>query len=79
MGRWTRQELEEAFARQRAADREELERAFARERASWTERDAEAQTVLSRLRAELTAYYRPHNEALRQRLGLRLDWPDRVA
>ncbi|MBX7267900.1 sulfotransferase domain-containing protein [Micromonospora sp. Llam7] len=31
------------------------------------------------LRAELTEYYRPHNEALRQRLGLRLDWPDRVA
>ncbi|WP_341721215.1 sulfotransferase domain-containing protein [Micromonospora sp. FIMYZ51] len=29
-------------------------------------------------RAELTGYYRPHNEALRQRLGLALDWPDRV-
>ncbi|MDG4769396.1 sulfotransferase domain-containing protein [Solwaraspora sp. WMMD792] len=26
------------------------------------------------LRAELTAYYQPHNEALAQRLGLRLDW-----
>ncbi|WJK40293.1 sulfotransferase domain-containing protein [Solwaraspora sp. WMMA2056] len=26
------------------------------------------------LRAELTDYYRPHNEALAQRLGLRLDW-----
>ncbi|WP_433532569.1 sulfotransferase domain-containing protein [Micromonospora sp. CA-263727] len=31
------------------------------------------------LRAELTDYYRPYNEALRQRLGLRLDWPDRAA
>ncbi|MFI5487173.1 sulfotransferase domain-containing protein [Micromonospora echinaurantiaca] len=31
------------------------------------------------LRAELTEYYRPHNAALRQRLGLDLDWPDRAA
>ncbi|GIJ79687.1 Sulfotransferase domain-containing protein [Micromonospora phaseoli] len=29
------------------------------------------------LRAELAEYYRPYNEALRQRLGLPLDWPDR--
>ncbi|PZF88481.1 sulfotransferase domain-containing protein [Micromonospora endophytica] len=29
-------------------------------------------------RAELAAYYRPHNEALRQRLGLTLDWPERA-
>ncbi|MFI7607319.1 sulfotransferase domain-containing protein [Micromonospora sp. NPDC049366] len=32
----------------------------------------------SALRAELTAYYRPHNDALRRRLGLDLDWPDRA-
>lgn len=31
------------------------------------------------VRAELTEYYRPHNEALRQRLGLDLDWPDRAS
>jgi len=31
------------------------------------------------LRAELTAYYRPFNEALRGRLGVDLDWPDRVS
>ncbi|NJP33830.1 sulfotransferase domain-containing protein [Micromonospora thermarum] len=31
------------------------------------------------LRAELTAYYRPYNDALRQRLGMDLDWPDRAA
>lgn len=29
----------------------------------------------SDLRAELTAYFHPYNVALRQRLGLRLDWP----
>lgn len=27
------------------------------------------------LQAELTAYYHPYNEALRQRLGIALDWP----
>ncbi|MFD0786834.1 sulfotransferase domain-containing protein [Micromonospora azadirachtae] len=31
------------------------------------------------VRAELTAYYRPYNDALRQRLGLDLDWPGRPA
>ncbi|MFV2100631.1 sulfotransferase domain-containing protein [Micromonospora sp. LOL_024] len=31
------------------------------------------------LRVELTEYYRPYNEALRQRLGSPLDWPDRAA
>ncbi len=31
------------------------------------------------MRAELTDYYRPYNDALRQRLGLDLDWADRAA
>ncbi|WBB69689.1 sulfotransferase domain-containing protein [Micromonospora sp. WMMD812] len=31
------------------------------------------------LRAELAAYYRPYNDALRRHLGLDLDWPDRTA
>ena len=31
------------------------------------------------MRAELTDYYRPYNDALRQRLGLDLDWADRPA
>ncbi|MFC0509382.1 sulfotransferase domain-containing protein [Micromonospora costi] len=31
------------------------------------------------VRADLAAYYRPYNDALRTRLGLDLDWPDRVA
>lgn len=31
------------------------------------------------LRAELTAYYRPYNDALRRRLGMELDWPDGAA
>ncbi|MET7752419.1 sulfotransferase domain-containing protein [Micromonospora sp. NPDC005367] len=31
------------------------------------------------VREELTAYYRPYNDALRQRLGLDLDWPGRPA
>ncbi|MEU5567049.1 sulfotransferase family protein [Micromonospora musae] len=31
------------------------------------------------VREELTAYYQPHNDALRRRLGLDLDWPDRAA
>ncbi|MDT0532730.1 sulfotransferase domain-containing protein [Micromonospora sp. DSM 115977] len=30
------------------------------------------------VRAELTEYYRPYNDALRQRLGLELDWPDQA-
>ncbi|MEU6206845.1 sulfotransferase [Micromonospora musae] len=31
------------------------------------------------VRAELTAYYQPHNDALRRRLDLDLDWPGRAA
>lgn len=31
------------------------------------------------VRAELTEYYRPYNAALRERLGLDLDWSDRAA